>query len=115
MGMRKLLIAAIMSGLFFVTSTSFADAQVTLEWDANTESDLAGYKLYEQMPVGVPELVEDVGNVLTHTFTATGDVDSKSWVLTAYDEAGNESGYSDPAGVPPTKPSLRITIIVEIP
>ena len=33
--------------IFFLASTSLSySAEVTLAWDANTESDLAGYKVY---------------------------------------------------------------------
>lgn len=82
--------------LIFVLITSFAHADsVTLAWDANTEPDLAGYKIYWGFKSREYPNVVDVGNVTEHTITTI-----PAWVLvfyaaTAYDTDGNESGYSE--------------------
>ena len=80
----------------------------TLTWNANTESDLAGYKLYQGTVSGQYGPPMDVGNVLTTTRTLpTLTVDQTYFfALTAYDKAGNESGKSIEVskkivGVPP--------------
>lgn len=90
-------------------------ADVTLTWNANTESDLAGYKLYQSTisgQYGAPAAT--LGKVTTHTLTLPQiEVDATYYfTLTAYDLAGNESGKSAEvrkliAGIPaPTPPLL---------
>lgn len=70
-------------------------AEVTLAWDANTESDLAGYRLYYGLSSGVYGDPVDVGNVTEYTLTGiTPNVDVY-YAATAYDTSGNESGYSE--------------------
>ena len=68
--------------------------QWRLVWDPNSETDLAGYKVYYGAETGVYGAVVDVGNVTN--YTATGNIPTNSYVaVTAYDLSGNESGYSD--------------------
>jgi hypothetical protein len=56
----------ILSILVFTFPNALA-ANVKLAWDANTESDLAGYKVYYGTSTGkYPDSI-DVGNVTTHT------------------------------------------------
>ncbi len=78
----------------FVLSAHAAD--ITFEWDANTESDLAGYRLYAGGETGVynPDLTIDVGNRTIYKWTGFSDGD---WFFaaTAYDDDGNESAYSN--------------------
>lgn len=64
-----------------------------LSWTANTETDLAGYKLYQGTASGVYGTPLDVGNVVTRTLPGLAD-GTYFWVLTAYDADGNESGFS---------------------
>jgi endoglucanase len=68
-----------------------------LAWDANTETDLAGYKLY-QSTAGATGPFTYVKTIAKGTLTAaTADLPDGTywWVLTAYDTNGNESGYSN--------------------
>jgi hypothetical protein len=81
-----------------VTATA-GDAKVTLTWDANTETDLAGYKVYRD-------------NVYLATTTAAqyDDLDvingtTYTYVITAYDTAGNESAASTSVTATPEVPS----------
>ena len=55
--------------LFFtlVLSQSAFAAQIKLAWDANTESDVAGYKVYYGTNSKSYEGSVDVGNVTTYT------------------------------------------------
>lgn len=91
-----------------------ATTTVNLAWDANTEPDVAGYKLYQSSgPTGTKALAQTVG--LVTTTAVTGLVDGNwCWVLTAFDGSGNESGYSNQVchlsdTVPPANPkNVRI-------
>jgi len=106
--------------LFFGIGIARA-ADVTLGWDANTETNLAGYKLYynTEKP-GPPYPVKvDVGNVLEYTFK---DLDLKAnnywFVATAYSIEGFESGYSNevttkPPGIP-AGVRVKVTVQVEV-
>lgn len=100
--MKKLLFA-----LFFVLafgiSTVFAASDVTLEWDANTEADLAGYKMYYGTSLGGPysgtgalegNSPIDVGNVTIYTLHGLAD-GATYFVVTAYDMGELESDYSN--------------------
>ena len=65
---------------------------LTIAWDANTEPDLAGYKIYYGTGTRDYQHIEDVGNVTQVTL----DIPWSSYIAaTAYDTDGNESGYSN--------------------
>ena len=53
--------------LLFVSTAHCAD--VSLSWNANSESDLAGYRLHWGKTGGSPTQHIDVGNVATGTIT----------------------------------------------
>lgn len=65
--------------------------RVSFVWDANTESDLAGYRLFE----GTTRVAEILKPAVTYSYIITGS-NPRTWTLTAYDTAGNESGPSAP-------------------
>ncbi|MGE5258115.1 MAG: fibronectin type III domain-containing protein [Hyphomicrobiales bacterium] len=98
----------------FIVSNAFA-AQVTLAWDPNTESDLAGYRVHFGTTSNSYSVHIDVHNVTTYTVTGLTDGQTYYFAATAYDTAGNESGYSNSVsyGIPaangapstPTTPS----------
>ena len=87
-------------------------ADVTLQWDPNTEPDLAGYYVYQAERIGdkttawqriTPDLVTEV------IFIVTGlDDKNYAWQVTAVDTEGNQSFVSNmqerydriPPGVP---------------
>lgn len=67
-----------------------------LSWNANTEPDLAGYKIYIGRASGTytdPRSPIDVGNVTTYVIDIS---ESGTWYfsLTAYNAGGSESGFS---------------------
>lgn len=70
-----------------------------LVWDANTETDLAGYKVYHSTVSGVYEEADgvDVGNVTTRDLDSLLLAEGVNYffVLTAYDTSQNESDFSD--------------------
>jgi hypothetical protein len=91
-------------------------AVVTFEWAANTESDLAGYRIYKstvsgQYVYGPSNAAGNYGKVTTGTVNVTGvEGDRFYFVLTAYDTSGNESlpsnevSYVVPDTTPPAAP-----------
>lgn len=99
---------------------SLQAAVVDVSWNANTEADLAGYKLYYGTASGVYGLPVDVGKVTSYSVTVNPKVTTTYYVtLTAYDMSGNESPKSDEASItvtvadttPPAKPTgLKMVI-----
>ena len=69
-------------------------ANVVLVWDANTESDLAGYKVYYGTSSGTYGSAIDVGKVTTYTVANLGP-GTYFFAVTAHNTAGLESGYSN--------------------
>lgn len=63
-------------------------------WNANTEADLAGYKIYYGESSGNYTSSINVGKVTQYTINQLKDGVPYYFVITAYDTAGNESGYS---------------------
>lgn len=88
---------------------------IGLCWDANTESDLAGYYIYEaQVSDGqvIGQVHTSVAAPATeYDFTPGSHADGQYyWKITAYDTAGNESGFSNEVTAtfnvtPPTPPT----------
>ena len=80
------------------SSTSSSLKSVTLEWNANVEPDLAGYRVYYGSRSG--SYVQPKGNGLDSgrvtSYTIAGLPVGVTYyiAITAYDAAGNESGYS---------------------
>ncbi len=75
-------------------SASALAADVTLAWDANTEADLAGYKIYYGTAPGVYGTPVTTG--LQTTFTLTDLTPGTYYfAVTAYNSAGLESGFSN--------------------
>ncbi len=70
------------------------DGGVTLAWDANLESDLAGYKIYHGIETGNYDTVIDVTNVINYTVSSLTPSTLYYFVVTAYDLWGNESKFS---------------------
>ena len=70
---------------------------VTLNWLANTESDLAGYKIYRGTASGgYGSPIAILGSTSTsHTISTLQSGTTYFFVITAYDTAGNESSYSN--------------------
>jgi len=70
-------------------------AQATLAWDPNTESDLAGYRIHYGTASGSYTVHTDVHNVTTYTVDGLTVGQTYYFAASAYDTAGNESGYSN--------------------
>lgn len=80
--------------LLFATPSLFA-AQATLSWNPNSESDLAGYKVYYGNSSGTYHTSVDAGNQTSYTVPNLKEGDPYFFAVTAYDLSGNESGYSN--------------------
>jgi hypothetical protein len=90
-------------------TTCFAES-VSLSWDANTESDLAGYKVYYKadfysLPFDGAGAIEgaspvDVYNMTTATISGIDPSRSYYFAVTAYNTSGIESSYSNIVSVP---------------
>jgi len=98
--MKKVLLFLV-AILFFAVS-AFAASDVTFEWDANSEADLAGYRLYISSASGNYDFGIGSSNLVAtispdaETYTLLGVPDGTwYWVLTAYDTHDNESGPSN--------------------
>lgn len=123
--MKKLLFILL---LFFIPCVVQADVAVTLEWDANSEDDLAGYKLFWGLIPGNYMRSVDVGNVTRFTLAPMDNNTKYYFAAKAYDKSDNESDFSSeveyttpgmdaPDIVPPTKVGglrIKATVILEI-
>jgi len=102
--MKKILI--IITVLFMTAAMTWADSNITLQWSANTEQDLAGYRIYRGTQAGGP--YAQVGTDIAcgpNDAACCEFVDQRVpdgtyfWVATAFDTEGNESGYSNEASI----------------
>jgi len=76
---------------------------VALDWADNLESDLAGYHVYRAVATGGPyeRLHESLLEASSYTDTDVVDRTTYYYVVTAEDDAGNESAYSSEASAAP--------------
>jgi fibronectin type 3 domain-containing protein len=80
--------------LLSVMQFSAYGADVRLSWNANSEPDLAGYKVYYGTSSRTYATSVNVSAVTTYTLTGlTGG--TYYFAVTAYDTTGNESGFSN--------------------
>jgi len=91
----------------FISAPALAVAiptNLTLGWDANTEADLAGYRIYSTHVPGDyilgPNGEGNIADVSVPSTETTIDLSSEQdgnicFVATAYDISGNESGPSN--------------------
>lgn len=116
--------------LLLFSNLSYAASQLTFTWDANTEPDLAGYRIYQSASSGVyvygvdGNAVLDIPVLDIPVGTTIGTIQVSDgiwyWIVTAYDTSGNESGPSNEVtavldSVPPGSPSgFTITIIIKV-
>jgi hypothetical protein len=80
-----------------LTVSAPTTSSATLTWDPNTESDLAGYKIYQATASGAYGAALGTVPAGTVTYQATGLSANTTYffVITAYDDAGNESSFSN--------------------
>ena len=95
----KKLILFICAFLLLFSVDVLSQTSVTFEWDANTEPDLAGYRIYQSAASGqyVYGSGNEIADIPAGTLEATILIQDGTWyfVATAYDSEGNESGPSN--------------------
>jgi len=93
--MKKLIIVLAMA-IVFMASAAWAGTDISFEWNANTEPDIASYKVYRSATSGTGYI--EVGTV-THPTVEFTELNVPNgiwyWVCTALDEYDNESAYSN--------------------
>ncbi len=100
---------------------------IKITWDANTESDLAGYKVYLGDTIsGSYSIQVDIGNKINHEWLNNALGKTYFMVVTAYDLSGNESGFSNevthtfdspdttPPGAPKGNTIVEVTINIKV-
>ena len=73
----------------------FAANGVTVSWQANSEADLAGYKIYYGTSSRSYSVCIDVGNTTQYPINQLTVGQTYYFAVTAYDYNGNESQHSD--------------------
>ena len=93
-------------GLLLGLPAAATAGSVSLAWDPNTETDLAGYQLYYGQSSGNYQFTVDVGNQTTYTLSGLADGQTYYFAVTAYDTSGNESNFSSEVSttIPGTPP-----------
>ena len=87
-------------------------APVTLAWDANTETDIAGYRIY-YYPFGstAAHVVVNTGNVTNFTISGLTRGTRYVFYATAYNTSGLESEPSNTVEyTPPKRPAAPRTL-----
>jgi hypothetical protein len=106
--------------LFFmlILTTSLLSNDITVSWNANSEPDLAGYKIYYGLFSRNYSNILDVGNITSYEIELPGGV-KYFFAVTAYDTAANESVFSEEVSIyldvpDTTKPGIVQNIQTEI-
>jgi hypothetical protein len=84
----------IVIGFCFVSSCAYAQRGVTLAWDRNTETNIAGYKVHYGLASRAYTSSINVGNVTTASVTNLLAGITYLFAVTAYNAAGVESDFS---------------------
>jgi len=90
------------------------DSQVSLDWNDNTEPDLAGYNVYRSTTQGSGYTQINASLVLTSDYVDSTVVNGTTYyyVVTAVDQAPNESGISNEVSATPSSQQTQ-TVYVE--
>jgi len=84
-----------------------SDAEVNLDWNDNSESDLNGYNVYRSLTSGSGYTKINGSLLATSNYTDTGRTNGVTYyyVVTAVDLISSESGYSNEDNATPTDPA----------
>ncbi|MGH3454699.1 MAG: Ig-like domain-containing protein, partial [Nocardioidaceae bacterium] len=80
--------------LLLLTPAIAYPGQATLSWNANSEPDVAGYKVYFGQASRSYQPAIDVGDNIGYTVTGLQEGRLYFFAVTAYDSSGNESVFS---------------------
>ena len=84
----------ILTAILVVLPGSCYSAQVTIAWDANSEPEVAGYKLHYGTSAGQYPSLSDVGGQTACMLAGLQAGVAYFFAATAYDTYGNQSSYS---------------------
>jgi type IV pilus assembly protein PilY1 len=109
MNRKRFILPLLISFVVLVLCQSALAAQIKLAWDANTESDLAGYKVYYGTSSKSYTGSVDVGNVTSYTLTGLTQGQTYYVAVTANNTSGSESGYSTEVSGVATEPTPPVS------
>ena len=112
---RKILIASTFGvGVFLIPGAvqSATSNSATLQWAANQESDLAGYRAYHGTTSGNYGGPQDIGKTTTYQFVNLASNATHYFSITAYDTSGNESAPSIEVSKAITGPDSLLSISI---
>lgn len=92
------MMVSILISLMWLATASAMD--VILQWDPNTEADLAGYKVYYGTDVFAGPIQLDVAKQTVATISGLDPVQNYSFAVVAYNTSGQQSSYSNIVTVP---------------
>ena len=87
------------------------DSRISLDWDDNTEADLAGYNVYRSVTHGSGYTMINQSRLTSSQYVDTGvsNCITYYYVVTAEDTFGYGSGYSDEVSVSPgVQPVMKL-------
>lgn len=90
-----------------VFSTVVWAGAIKVKWNANSEPDLAGYRVHYGVASKMYTTSKDVGDTTAHVIQGV-DYGKRYYVaVTAYDDSGNESDFSQEVSITLTTPMIR--------
>jgi len=94
---------------YTMSSGGSSSSSATLQWAANSESDLAGYRVYQGTTSGSYGPAVDIGNTTVYTAQNLDSGLTYYFAVTAHDTSGNESSPSNEVSQYIVGPSLDVT------
>jgi hypothetical protein len=91
---KNILAGCVLGGcLLFIPhgAQSATGDSATLQWAANVEPDLAGYRIYHGTTPGIYGIPQTVGKTTTYQYANLESNKTHYFTVTAYDASGNES------------------------
>ncbi len=114
-GESRLFLASILSAVFLIAAhaSSFASSTV-LQWDADTDPSVTGYKVYYQADSSTQPFQGaapiDALNQTTATISGLDPAHAYYFAVTAYNASGTESSYSNVTNIPElTPPTISLS------
>ena len=100
---KKVFTSFLVTAIIFSTYNLAYSFQITLAWDPNSESDLAGYKAYYGTASRNYTFIVNVGKHERVTISNLQQGKKYFFAVTAYNVNGNESKFSNEVSFPQQK------------